>query len=254
MSGVTLPPGYETFEIRGARVVAKSGIATAVREAMASGTLFEWAARCGGARSLAGRGTAWAATLPGRVEVVVRHSRHGGALASVTADLFLAPTRAPHELLAALRLERSGVRASEVLAYVVYPAFGPLRRADVATRLLHGADLPAAWRGARTEEARADIMRAVAGLLVSMRDAGAAHPDLNVKNIFISAGSDGAMAFLLDVDRVEFHEPSSVEAVTRNLARLYRSVAKWNQQHALGMDAEAYLVPLARHVRQRSGS
>jgi hypothetical protein len=254
MNGLTVPPGYEALEIRGARVVAKQGIAIAVREAMASGTLFEWASRCEGALSLAGRGTAWAATLPGRVEVVVRHSRHGGALASVTADLFLAPTRAPRELLTALRLERSGVRASEVLAYVVYPAFGPFRRADVATRLLHGADLPAAWRGARTDDARADIMRAVASLLVSMRDAGVAHPDLNLKNIFISAGSDGAMAFLLDVDRVEFHGPSSVEAVTRNLARLHRSVAKWNQEHALGMDAEVYLVPLASRVRPGSGS
>jgi 3-deoxy-D-manno-octulosonic acid kinase len=254
MSGVTVPPGYEAFEIRGARVVATSGIASGVREAMAGGTLFHWASRCDGARAFAGRGTAWATTLPGGIEVVVRHSRHGGTLAPITADLFLAPTRAPRELVTALKLEHSGVRTSAVLAYAVYPAFGPFRRADVVTRLLQGADLPAAWRAARTDDARGDIMRGLERLLVSMRDAGVVHPDLNLKNIFIAAEGGSAVAFLLDVDRVEFHEPASSEAVARNLARLQRSAAKWNRDLGLGMDAETYLAPLTRHVRQGSGS
>ncbi|HVT40607.1 MAG TPA: lipopolysaccharide kinase InaA family protein [Gemmatimonadaceae bacterium] len=254
MSGVAAPAGYEAFGIRGARVVAMSGIASGVRDAMAGGTLFQWASRRDDARALAGRGTAWATTLPGGVEVVVRHSRHGGTLAPITDDLFLAPTRAPQELRTALRLQRSGVRTSDVLAYAVYPAFGPFRRADVVTRLMRGADLPAAWRTAGTEDARADIMRALASLLVSMRDAGVVHPDLNLKNIFIVTEGRGVAAFLLDVDRVAFHAPASREAVTRNLARLHRSAAKWNREQGLGMDAEAYLAPRARRIRQESGS
>jgi tRNA A-37 threonylcarbamoyl transferase component Bud32 len=254
MSGGVVPPGYEAFDIRGARVVAMSGFANALREAMAAGTLFEWASRCNDARPLAGRGTAWAATLPGGAAVVVRHSRHGGALAPITADLFLAPTRAPRELRTALRLEQAGIRTSAVLGYAVYRAFGPFRRADVVTCLLPGKDLPAAWRVAPDEDARADIMRALASLLASMRDAGAAHPDLNLKNILISGSGGGATAFLLDVDRVEFHEPSSSRAVARNLARLQRSAAKWNREQDLRMDAQAYLAPLARQVRQGSGS
>ena len=70
--------------------------------------------------------------------MVVRHSRHGGLLAPVTGDRFLAPTRAPQELATSLRLIDAGVSTPEIIAYAVYSAGGPFRRSDIATREVEG--------------------------------------------------------------------------------------------------------------------
>jgi 3-deoxy-D-manno-octulosonic acid kinase len=250
---VILPAGYDefVFPARGARVVALAAVAGAVREAMSTATLYEWAARSPGARELSGRGAAWAATLPNGTDVVVRHSRHGGVLAPVTSDLFLAPTRAPNELRAAVRLAQAGVPTSEVLAFAVYPAVGPFARADVATRRLLGADFPDAWRGARTETEREAIMTATATLLGRMRDAGALHPDLNLKNVFIGGSGADKTAFILDVDRVEFGEGNSREIGARNLSRFLRSARKWNAEQQLGIGWETHLAALVGLSREQ---
>ena len=90
------------------------------------------------------------------IDVVVRHSQHGGMLAAVTGDLFRWPGRAPWELEVSRRLRHAEVATPEVVAYLVYPA-GPLFcRNDVATRRLpDGEDLPAAWRHAPPAEREA---------------------------------------------------------------------------------------------------
>jgi hypothetical protein len=250
---VILPAGYDEFRVRGARVVALAAVADAVRETMASTTLYDWAARTPGAQELSGRGAAWAATLPSGVEVVVRHSRHGGMLAPLTGDLFLAPTRAPNELRAAARLAQAGVPTSEVLAFAIYPAFGPFARADVATRRLLGGDFPEAWRVARSDTERKGIMSATATLLMRMRDAGALHPDLNLKNVFIAGSGADRTAFILDVDRVEFGERGSQVIGARNLSRFLRSARKWNTEQRLDVDWETHLAPLARLSRAQDG-
>jgi hypothetical protein len=182
-------------------------------------TLHEWASRQSGAVPMQGRATAWATALPSGDEIVVRHSRHGGLLAPVTGDLFVAPTRAPGELAAALRLAAVGVTTPEVLAYAIYPAFGPFVRADVATRFVHGVPLPEAWRDAGTEDERWRLVEAIALLLESLQRAGARHPDLNVRNVLIT---DGGVAAVLDVDRVTF----GANAAGANVQRLLRSMAK----------------------------
>jgi hypothetical protein len=251
VSGDRAPPGYETLELRGARVVVQSRAANAVRNAMAHGTLHDWAARSTGAQPLEGRGTAWAATLNGAGEIVVRHSRHGGALAALTSDLFLMPTRAPRELDAAIRLAASQVPTSEVIAYAVYPVLGLFARADVATHRLEGADLPGAWRAAHTDARRAELVTALATLLDRMQAAGVVHPDLNLKNVFMTAEAGRLTAFLLDVDRVEFLADSRAEVGRRNLARLVRSAEKWNREHALGMDCHSYFGSMAQSVGLR---
>ncbi len=245
MSGLEAPAGYESFLVGRAHVVAQQPLAGAVREALAAASLYEFAARQPGARALAGRGTAWAAALPNGVEVVVRHTAHGGVLATLTGDLYFAPTRAPHELATALRLAHAGVPTPEVVAYAVYPAFGPFARADVATRTLRGADFPDAWRAAGDEVARKSLLAALAGLLRSLRAAGALHPDLNLKNVFITPNGDGPTAFVLDVDRVEFGAAGSAEIATQNLSRLIRSARKWRKRWNLDIDEFTDLAPLA---------
>lgn len=245
------PPGYEALEAARACVVAQAAVAGTVAEVMARGTLYDWAAACAGARALAGRGTAWAAVLPGGVEIVVRHSRHGGALAALTGDIFLFPSRAPRELAASVRLAAAGVATPSVAAYAVYPAAGVFCRADVATRTLRGADFPDAWRAARDGRQRDALLDAVALLLRALHRAGAEHPDLNLKNIFLTSDGDEPRAFVLDVDRVVFGEAGDTVIAGRNLARLVRSARKWRGEWGLQL-GETELLRLAAAAGQQA--
>jgi hypothetical protein len=245
-----LPAGYEAFEVRGARVAALASLAAPVREALAAGTLYEWAAHRAGARPLAGRGTAWATALPTGDEVVVRHSRHGGLLAPLTGDLFLPPSRAPRELATAVRLARAGVATPEVAVCAVYPALGVFCRADVATRTLEGADFPAAWRAAADEPARHAILDATATLLRALQHAGAAHPDLNLKNVFLAGSGSRVTAFVLDVDRITFGPSDDPALAGRNIARVVRSARKWRERWGLPI-GEDHIVRLAAAAGSR---
>ena len=69
---------------------------------------------------------------------------------------------------------------------------------------------------------------------------GVRHHDLNVKNILIrSIREDFAVAYALDVDRVEF-DCTRRDAYVGNRARLRRSVEKWRQTRGARIsDAEA---------------
>jgi 3-deoxy-D-manno-octulosonic acid kinase len=245
-----LPPGYEAIEVRGATVTALASLVGAVEEALAGGTLYDWAAGRDGAQALAGRGTAWATTLPNGTEVVVRHSRHGGLLAPLTGDLFLPPSRAPRELATAVRLARAGVATPEVAVCVVYPARGVLCRADVATRTLKGADFPTAWRAAADEPTRHAILDATATLLRAMQRAGAAHPDLNLKNVFLTGAGSTLTAFVLDVDRIAFGAADDPTIAGRNIARVVRSARKWRTQWGLEI-AEDHVLRLAAAAGSR---
>ena len=247
MSGTTtVPPGYESFEVFGTRAVAQSALASVVREVLAGGTLHQWAARQPGARAMQGRAVAWSTALPNGLAVVVRHSQHGGALAALTGDLFLAPTRAPAELAAAVRLANAGVPTPEVVAYAVYPAIGPFVRADVATRTLVGADFPEAWRATGDDIPRRQMLiDALARLLRALRSAGAVHPDLNLKNVFIVDSGAEATAFVLDIDRVAFVAPADDRAFILNVERLKRSAEKWQNERGLAIDTTAFARSLA---------
>ena len=106
-----------------------------IREALRQGTLYEYGARHPRARRLSGRGVAYAVPLGDDPDpVVIRHNRHGGALARLTRDLFLPPTRVEHELRTSEALRLAGVPTPPVLAVAVYRAGGLLRRSDVVTR------------------------------------------------------------------------------------------------------------------------
>jgi hypothetical protein len=222
----TPPPGYVSLVAGRARVVAQAALAGPVQSAMTDCSLHTWASRQPGARAMRGRATAWATTFPNGTEVVVRHSRHGGLLAPFTGDLFLAPTRAPAELAASLRLTGAGVPTPEVLAYAVYPAVGPFARADVATRLLRGLGLPEAWRATTSHDERWALVDVLARLIGALRRAGAHHPDLNVRNVLVLDAAPGPAAAILDVDRVTFGAPDDAVLAWRNVRRLLRSMAK----------------------------
>lgn len=224
-----------------ARVVVLRRNTDAVRRALEGGSLHAWASHQAGAVALAGRGTAWAVSLPDGAPVVVRRSRHGGALAPLTGELFLRPTRAPRELATAVRLASAGVPTPDVVAYAVYPSVWPLARADVVTRRITGDAFPEAWRAAAGAGARMELVRALAGLLRRLHEAGALHPDLNLRNVLVSGAPGGATAFVLDVDRVAFGRPGARTIAERNLARVVRSARKRRHEWGIDLDDDEFI-------------
>lgn len=225
----SVPPGYTQFAVSGADVVAIDRCASAVRQAMSSSSLYAYAARHPDRRELRGRAAAYAVPLPdGETRVVVRHSRHGGLLAPVTGDRFLAPTRAPQELTTSLRLRDAGVATPEVVAYAVYRAGGPLRRSDVATReVAGGRDLATVLGDAAPRRDVSGIFDATARLLRTLARAGARHPDVNAANVLLVRQDEGGYrAFVLDVDRVVFGTPGDASVAAANFDRLARSLRK----------------------------
>ncbi|OGU11144.1 MAG: hypothetical protein A2075_19775 [Geobacteraceae bacterium GWC2_58_44] len=242
--------GYLQFTVAGSQVVARDWAAEALREALTEGTLHAWAAAQAGRDVMQGRGACYGVTLRSgsagdpAVPVVVRRNRHGGLLRYLTGEQFLAPTRAPLELSNSVRLAAAGIPTPEVIAYALYPTFGKLVRCDVMTRRLPGgSDLPEAW-GAADATLREAMLHAVAALLRALAASGAWHPDLNLKNIYLS-NSTAPTAYLLDVDRVLFCPGE--EVATRNFERLARSARKWRERWGLefGEDALARLAALA---------
>ena len=199
---------------------------------LGEGSLYDAAARDLAARSLQGRGVAYAIALPASgTRAVVRHNRHGGLLAPLTRDLFFPPTRAPRELAIAQRLRDLSVPTPEVLMYGTSPAPFPFRRADVVTREIgESRDLSTYLSPETPENDRAAAWHATRQLVEQMSAAGVRHHDLNVKNVLLARDEDVLKAFLLDVDRVTFDEPDSAEVRAGNVARLLRSARKWRDE------------------------
>ena len=240
-----LPAGYERFRFGDSLVVSLEPLAAVIREALAAGTLYDYAARHPKARPLVGRGTAYAVPLPDAMTpVVVRRSRHGGLLGPLTGDRFLAPTRAPRELLTARRLAQADVPTPEIVAFATYPVghrmLSPLRRSDVATReVVGGRDLAAALLQPTWD--RRTLWAATAHLIASMAHAGARHPDLNLKNVLIAAGSrstGAVVALVLDVDRIVFGRPGDPAIARANVDRLTRSARRWHERYGAAAGEE----------------
>jgi hypothetical protein len=76
---------------------------------------------------------------------------------------------------------------------------------------------------------------AVAALLRALVRAGARHPDLNAKNVYLSRADGAWTAYVLDVDRVRFGAPDDGAVAVRNLTRLLRSLRKRRTQAALAI-------------------
>ena len=235
------PPGYAETRVGGAAAVALTSLVPVIAEILALGTLYDYAATHRDRRARAGRAPVFIVPLRGRERpVVVRHSWHGGVLAPITGDRFIAPTRAPYELAISLRLIALGVATPRIVAYAVYPAGPLMRRSDVVTdEIPDSADLAAVLSGASTVVTRDAAVRATEDLLAAIAQAGVRHPDLNLKNILIAGtGGGAAMAFLLDVDRVAI-DPARARAAAANAARLTRSALKWRARHGAPItDAE----------------
>jgi hypothetical protein len=247
-----VPAGYTRFSCAGASVVALTDLAPAVRRAMASGTLYEYAAHHPDARTLMGRGVAYAVPLPDdATTVVIRHSRHGGLLAQLTGDRFLGRTRAPAELDTALRLAGAGVPTPQIVAYALYPAGPAFQRADVATReVAHSRDLARALAENPDPACKRELLSATATLLARLTAAGARHPDLNLKNVLLARDARGEIsALVLDVDRVRFVTPGAPGVTAANLRRFNRSARKLRRTRGTPID-ETDLLSIAAMIHE----
>ena len=234
------PAGYVRVTAGRCSVVARAAHEEDARALLVEGTLYEAAARDLAARPLAGRGVAYAITLPisGR-RAVVRHNRHGGMFARITRDLFLPPTRAPYELETSMRLIAAKVRTPPVLMYGVERRFGVLSRADVVTQEIpDGRDLGGYLMPEIAPAERAAAWEATRTLVRSLNAAGARHHDLNVKNILLAPrrSGGGLDAWALDVDRVTFAAPEAASVRVGNAQRLIRSATKWRDTRAAVVD------------------
>ncbi len=249
------PPGYTSVRHGGTDLVGLTTLVPVLAEALAEGTLHEYAAHHPEARPLAGRGVAYAVPLPDQVtRVVVRRSRHGGLLAPVTRELFVGSTRAPRELETSLRLARLAIPTPQVVAFATYVAAPLLRRADVVTlEVPRATDLAEYLMQTDGLDERRPALAATAILLAHMAEAGARHPDLNLKNVLLAVDeNDELEAVLLDVDRVWFDRPADGRVLAANLRRLSRSARKWQKRRGLAISEEE-LAWLVDEVGRRIG-
>jgi hypothetical protein len=235
---VALPAGYVRVTAGRCAAVARVELEDDARALLADGTIHEAAARSLSARPLAGRGVAYAFALPVTgSHVVVRHNRHGGLLAPLTRDWFLPPTRAPYELDVSLRLAELGVRTPQVLMYGIESVYGVFRRADVVTlEVTGGRDLASFLMPGEVPALRSEAWRATRALVRSLNAAGARHHDLNVKNVLLTDGDGGLVAWVLDVDRVGFGQAHAASVRVGNANRLLRSARKWRDERGAVLD------------------
>jgi 3-deoxy-D-manno-octulosonic acid kinase len=220
-------PDYESWSFPGGAALAHGSVAGAVREALAQHpTLYEWAARQSGREVFTGRGEAYGVSLGGR-RAVVRHARRGGVLAPLLGDRYLGAPRFVRELDIAERLTRANVPTPRVLAGVLYRRL-LVHRADVATERVDGTDLFTLFFGAAPPagDRRTGIFRTVGALVRRLHNAGFVHPDLQLRNVLVTA--EPPAAWLLDVDTCRVIPVRDEASRRANLARFERSWDKWN--------------------------
>jgi hypothetical protein len=192
------------------------------------------------------------------VNVVIRRARHGGLLAPLLRDIYVAPTRAPRELAMSLFLRRLGVATPAVIGYATYGVGPMLLRADVMTAEVPNAGDLGDFLARTAEPAqRLEAFRATARLLQRLAQTGVWHPDLNAKNVLIlPPGNNGAdarsahTAIVLDIDRVKLVVPGDPQLAEANLERLLRSLRKRGRDARNGPPVhESELSELAGLVR-----
>jgi tRNA A-37 threonylcarbamoyl transferase component Bud32 len=249
--GFIVPPGYVALSEPGVEGAALATLELPLREALREGSFYEFAAHHAEAQPFTGRGIAYAVPLSSGDRIVVRRSRHGGALRRIRDDKFIGATRAPRELEVSLTLRRLGVATPEVVAYATYPAGPMFRRADVVTREVpNSRDLATALGALSRGDSKRTLLEATGKLLESMSIAGARHPDLNIKNILIADNDYGGVeAYVLDVDRVWLDRAGADTVLDANLRRLTRSAVKWRRLHALPIE-EADLLAIESTARE----
>jgi 3-deoxy-D-manno-octulosonic acid kinase len=188
----------------------------------------------GAAPIASGRGPAYRVRLGDGAPVVVRVCRRGGLAAHLVRETYLGLRPRPlRELALTVEARRRGVAAAEVLAARVEGRLA-YRGALVTAEVPAAATLLEALREAPDRAARRGLAAAAGRAVAMLHAAGVFHADLNLNNILVHPGPDGAAIALLDFDRARLRRaPLRAGARRRNLQRLARSLAKLDPQGAL---------------------
>ena len=129
--------------------------------------------------------------------------------------------------------------SSPVLMYGIESVYGVLRRADVVTlEVTGGRDLASYLMPGEVPALRSEAWRATRALVRALNAAGARHHDLNVKNVLLTDGEGGLVAWILDVDRVKFGQAHAASVRVGNATRLLRSARKWRDERGAVFDEQ----------------
>jgi tRNA A-37 threonylcarbamoyl transferase component Bud32 len=187
----------------------------------------------GASTRLPGRPTAWLWAPPWHdgPGLRVRQYAHGGALAPMSRTRFLRSARMLHEFRLASRAVAAGVQTACPVALLICRR-RPLVQAYYVSENIPGAlnllELCAAVPAdPLTASGRRGLAEAVAAAVAGMHDAGIVHADLNLKNVLVRCDPDGPSAFVVDFDKARHSPTVSLQRRMGNLARLDRSVVKW---------------------------
>jgi tRNA A-37 threonylcarbamoyl transferase component Bud32 len=175
-----------------------------------------------------GRDGAGVLALPRAGErVVVRSLRHGGLLASILGQRYWGAARVERELRVAYALTAAGAPVAAPAFALARRRVGPLWQCAIATQHVAGAHtLLDALRATRDAEARAASLAACATALRALHDRGGRHADLNATNVLVGNSGTTPRATLIDLDRARIAEPVPARRRAREIARLFRSLAK----------------------------
>jgi 3-deoxy-D-manno-octulosonic acid kinase len=184
-----------------------------------------------GGDALAGagnRGSGFPLNLDSGVEVFIRYARRGGLLRFLISDLYCGLTPRPvHELAVTAEARRRGVPVAEPLGAIVEWIAPALYRGAFLTRRLYGMTL---WQFVQTDDdtmVRMHVAEQARSAINIAHRQGLFHADLNLHNIFVTTAGDSFAAVLLDLDKARIcPSPLASSLVTKNLARLRRSIGK----------------------------
>jgi tRNA A-37 threonylcarbamoyl transferase component Bud32 len=191
-----------------------------------------------GENAVEGRKSHTILNLSEGARAVVRHYTHGGILRKITGDRFAGSERFLDEIRASEHLRTVGVNTPEVLGLLVQAGKLGFRRGALVTRMIEGGhDLldylksDAGRRQVADPSVKRTVIRAAAGQVRKMHDAGVFHADLHVKNLLLSP--DGRV-WILDLDRARIMEKLSSSRRLSNLIRLGRSIEKTRLDSVVG--------------------
>ncbi len=182
-------------------------------------------ARALAAHSLAGgRGGAFHVRVNAH-EVVLRSCRRGGVPACVLRDTYFGCVPRPfREVNLLTTLRRRGAPVVEAMGASVRWVLPGCYKGWVATRYVLGARSLWEWAtGTANQWNRGAVWRSVGRAIRQLHDAGARHPDLNLRNVLLSSDGDTPAVWLVDFDRPWLAGGRRPQA---DLLRLERSARK----------------------------
>ena len=183
-----------------------------------------------------GRGTIYRVPFDTQSLAIVRRYQRGGLVRHFIHDRYWDhPPRPFAELRATVIAHERGVPTVEVLgAGVEWQSFG-CYRGLLITREAQGFLNWREWLHTKPPvEARQVVTENVLQTITTMHESGISHADLNLTNILVRCDADQYEVLIIDFDRARiFPAPLPSSQRKRNLARLRRSIAKFDAKEQL---------------------